>query len=37
MFRYGVIVEGHFFHAKFDFGGFDLYASLRAAAYEGLV
>jgi hypothetical protein len=37
MFRYGVIVEGNFLHAEFDFGGFDLYACFRAAAQESFI
>ena len=37
MFRYGVIVEGDFLYAEFDFGGFDLYACFRTAAQKGLI
>jgi hypothetical protein len=32
MLRYGVIVEGYFRHAKFDFASFNLYAGFGATA-----
>jgi hypothetical protein len=32
MFGYSVVVEGYFLHAKFNFTGFDLYASFSTAA-----
>ncbi len=36
MFRYGVVVDGDFLDAEFDFGGFDLYTGFCTAAQEGL-
>ncbi len=37
MFRYGVVVEGDFLDAEFNFGGFDLYACFCTAALKGFI